>query len=101
QSRLRRLEQEASQRIKSGDPADEWAEIMPWLYQRTNEELTDAHTRLLEAVGEVAAEVAKAFDEAVSSLGNPAGPVRPPSAGESFKLDQLGARPGGRLEIGM
>lgn len=96
----RRLESEATRRIKEGDPTREWAEIMPWLYQRANEELTDAHARLIGSIDGLAGEVAEVFDgtarEVDALTGN--GDLTP---GKDLKLGRLGSRKGGKLEVGM
>jgi hypothetical protein len=102
QVRIRRLEQEAGERIRTGDPAREWAEIVPWLYQRTNEELTDGHSRLLTQVEEVAEEVAALFEGEIADIGAvTVGGIQRPTAGDAFRLDQLTARGPGKLELGM
>jgi hypothetical protein len=106
QSRVRQLEQEATERIRAGDPAHEWVEIMPWLYQRTNDELTASHTRLLEWIEQAAGEVAGLFQaDAGAIAGMMAGMIgsgRPaPPTGVRLGLEQFSARTPGRLEIGM
>ncbi len=100
QARIRRLEEEATSRIKSGDPSHEWVEITPWLYRRTNEELTDCHARLLSQIDEVAREVADLFDDESADVRNLTEGYSP-AAGEAFKLEQLSTRGSGRLEVGM
>ncbi len=97
---LRRLEGEAGRRVKEGDPTREWAEIVPWLYRRTNEELTDAHTRLTRSIDELAGDVAALFD-ATSSEVDALGRGGELSAGQDLKLDSLGSRKGAKLEVGM
>ena len=102
QARMRRLEQEASDRIKAGDPAREWAEIVPWLYQRTNEQLTDAHTQMMAHINDVAEEVGRLFDGEVAMIGHvTGGAIQRPTAGDAFRLDQLSVRNPGKLELGM
>ena len=102
QARIRKLEQEAGERIKAGDPAREWAELVPWLYQRTNEELTDGHTRMLALVDEVAEEVAALFEGEVADIGAvQVGGMSRPAAGETYRLEQLSVRNPGKLELGM
>jgi hypothetical protein len=101
-ARIRRLEQEAGERIKSCDPAREWADIVPWLYRRTNEELTDAHTQMMKLIDDVAEEVGRLFDGEITALGHlTAGAVQRPTAGDGFRLDQLSVRNPGKLELGM
>ena len=101
-ARIRRLEDEAGQRIRSSDPAREWAEIVPWLYQRTNEELTDGHSRLLDGIREVTEEVAALFEGEIADIGAvTAGGMQRPTAGDAFRLGQLTARGPGKLELGM
>ena len=101
QARIRKLDQEAGDRIRSGDPAREWAEFVPWLYQRTNDELTDCHRHLLGLIDEVAAEVAAMFEGESADLGRVAGGIAPPTAGDAFALQQLSMRGSGRLELAM
>lgn len=102
QSRVRQLEQEATERIRAGDPAHDWVEIMPWLYQRANDELTAAHTRLLEWIEQAAAEVAALFQADAATIAGLIGTGRPaPSTGARLGLEQFSARTPGRLEIGM
>jgi hypothetical protein len=99
-ARIKRLEDEANRRIKAGDPTDEWAEITPWLYRRTNEELTDCHQKLLAQIDAIAREVGDLFDdEAVGVRTVTGGYV--PAAGEAYKLDRLNTRGSGKLEAGM
>jgi hypothetical protein len=101
QERVRRLEEDAGRRISEGDPTREWAEIVPWLQQRTNEELLDCHTRTMRLIDEVAQEVAALFaiesaDVSALTAGRTAA-----TASETFRLERLAARNAGRLEIGM
>lgn len=96
--RVRRLEADASRRIKEGDPAREWAELVPWMYRRTNEELTDAHARLVESIERLAERVAGVFDATKEEIGA-VGSGEPAPSGE-VKLDSLNRR-GGKLEAGM
>jgi hypothetical protein len=97
----RRLEAEAGRRVKEGDPSTEWAEIVPWLYRRANEELTDAHTRLIRSIDELAGDVAAVFDDSVDAVGSPTGPRGAWSVDEEITLDVLSSRKGGKLEVGM
>ncbi|MEU0885649.1 dynamin family protein [Lentzea sp. NPDC005914] len=97
----RRLEAEAGRRIKEGDPTTEWAEIVPWLYRRANEELTDAHTRLIRSIDELARDIAAVFDDPADIVGFPAVPRRTWSVGQDIRLDALSSRKGGKLEVGM
>ncbi len=102
QARIRRLEQEAGDRIRAGDPSREWAEIVPWLYQRTNEELTDGHSRLMSLIEEVSDEVAALFEGEIADIGAvTAGGMPRPGAGDAFRLGQLTARGPGKLDLGM
>jgi hypothetical protein len=102
QARIRRLEQEANERVRTGDPAREWAEIVPWLYQRTNEDLTDNHAQMMKQVNEVADEVGRLFDEEVAMLGRlTGGGIQHPTAGDALRIDQLTYRNPGKLELGM
>ena len=100
QARIRRLDEAATKRIREGDPTREWAEITPWLYRRTNEELTDCHARLLAQINAVAGEVAELFEDEATDIRNLTGAYAP-GAGESFKLDRLSTRDVGKLETGM
>jgi hypothetical protein len=99
QDRMLRLEQDAVARVNALDPLREWDEFVPWLYQRTNEELTDCHNRALAAIEDVAADVAKAFaDES--------GEILPASRGlagasASVQLGALTTKAAGRVEVGM
>ncbi len=102
QARIRKLEQEAGERIRTGDPAREWAEIVPWLYQRTNEELTDGHSRLLNLIEEVSEEVSALFEGEITDIGAVTiGGMQRPTAGDAFRLGQLTAKGPGKLELGM
>jgi hypothetical protein len=102
QSRVRQLEQEATERIRAGDPAHEWVEIMPWLYQRTNDELTASHTRLLEWIEQAASEVAGLFQADAGTVADMIRSGQPaPPTGVRLGLEQFSARTPGRLEIGM
>src|SRR5204863_2946137 len=87
--------------IRSGDPAREWAEIVPWLYQRTNDELTDCHQHMLALINEVTAEVSELFEGEVADIGRVAGGLPPPTAGDGFRLEQLSMRGAGKLELAM
>jgi dynamin family protein len=100
QARIRKLDQEAGERIRAGDPVRGWAEFVPWLYQRTNDELTDCHRHLLALIDEVAAEVAGQFEDE-ADLGRIAGGITPPTAGEGFALQKLSVGSTGKLELAM
>jgi hypothetical protein len=100
-ARMRRLRHEASERINSADPSREWAEIVPWIYYRTNEELTDHHTLLLARVDEAAEEIAALFAAEAAEAGATARGAAIPSAGEAFELDELSVRRAGLLETSM
>jgi hypothetical protein len=96
----RRLENEVTKRIKEGDPTKEWSEVVPWLQRRTNEELTDAHTRLLRKIDELADDVAALFDataEQVDAIARGADMT----PGQDLKLEGLASKKGGKLEVGM
>jgi hypothetical protein len=96
----RRLENEVTKRIKEGDPTKEWSEIVPWLQRRTNEELTDAHTRLIRKIDELAEDVAALFDataEQVDAIARGADMT----PGQDLKLEGLASKKGGKLEVGM
>ncbi|MET0132540.1 MAG: dynamin family protein [Kibdelosporangium sp.] len=95
----RRLEAEATRRVKEGDPTKEWAEIVPWLYKRTNEEMTDAHARLIRQINDLATEVSRLFDGTAAEVGAIAGNDMTPA--KDLKLAGLGAKKGGKLEVGM
>ncbi|MEU6592096.1 dynamin family protein [Streptomyces sp. NPDC046881] len=100
QDRMLRLEQEAVARVNALDPLREWDEFVPWLYQRTNEELTDCHHRILAAMEELAADVANAFaDESGEILRAP----RPGLVGASasVRLGTPTTKAAGRIEVGM
>jgi hypothetical protein len=101
QVRIRKLDTEAGDRIRTGNPAREWAEFVPWLYQRTNDELTDCHRHLLALVDEIAAEVAGQFEDEVADLGRVAGGITPPTAGDGFALQQLSVGDAGKVELVM
>jgi hypothetical protein len=95
---VRRLEGEASTRVKEGDPTREWAEIVPWLYRRTNEELTDAHTRLTRAIDELAGDIAAIFDASASEVDALSGSGL---ASGDLEVNTLAKRKGGKLEVTM
>jgi hypothetical protein len=101
QARIRKLDQEAGERIRNGDPAREWAEIVPWFYQRTNDELTDCHQHMLALINEVTGEVSELFEGEVADIGRVAGGLPPPTAGDGFRLEQLAMRGAGKLELAM
>ncbi len=101
QARVRTLDQEAGERIRRGDPAREWAEFVPWLYQRTNDELTECHQRLLALIDGVATEVAGLFEAEVADVGRIGGGITPPTAGEGFALQKLNVGGTGKLELAM
>lgn len=96
--RLRRVEGEASRRVKEGDPTREWSEIVPWLQRRTNEELTDAHTKLIESIDDLAGEVAAVFSATAGSVGATSAGGR---LGGDTTVGQLAGKKGGKLEVGM
>jgi hypothetical protein len=96
---VRRLEAEATRRIKEGDPTKEWTEIVPWLYKRTNEEMTDAHGRLIGQIDDLAGEVAAVFDGTAEEVAASSGSDMMPA--HELKLENLGSKKGGKLEVGM
>lgn len=101
QQRTQTLEEETTTRIRTGNPAEEWAEILPWVYERTNDELTQVHAGMLDKIRDIDREIAEMFalDAAdVTAFTRGAGP---PSAGDAFKLGALVRRETGRLEVGM
>jgi dynamin family protein len=96
---VRRLDAEAVKRIKEGDPTKEWSEMVPWLYKRTNEEMTDAHTRLLLQIDDLASDVAALFDSTSDEVAAVSGVDFAPA--NELKLDKLGTKKGGKVEVGM
>lgn len=98
--RIRRLESEASDRVRAGDPTRDWAQLVPWLYRRANEELTDTHAKLITKINDLAAEVAALFEANAGAVDALGGSAEPPKASEQLKLDHLGRR-AGKLEVGM
>jgi hypothetical protein len=101
QDRMLRLEQEAVARVNALDPLTQWDEFVPWLYRRTNEELTDCHHRTLAAIDEVAAEVAKTFADESGEVLRATGHSGVVGAGDSVRLGTLTTRAAGRMEVGM
>jgi hypothetical protein len=101
QARIRTLDAEAAERIRGGDPARQWAEFVPWLYQRTNDELTDCHQHLLGLLDTIATEVAGLFADDAADVGRIAGGISPPTAGEGFALQKLNVGGAGKLELAM
>ena len=95
----RRLEAEAGKRIKESDPTRDWPEITPWLQRRTNQELTDVHTRLLALIDEAAGEVSAVFDAGAEDVGAVARGAGGPAGG--LTLSRLDGRGAGKLEVGM
>jgi hypothetical protein len=96
---VRRLDAEAVKRIKEGDPTKEWSEMVPWLYKRTNEEMTDAHARLLLQIDDLASDVAALFDSTSDEVAAVSGADFAPA--NELKLDKLGTKKGGKVEVGM
>ncbi len=96
---VRRLDAEAVKRIKEGDPTKEWSEMVPWLYKRTNEEMTDAHARLLAQIDGLAGEIAGLFDSTAEDVNAVTGTNMMPA--QDLKLENLGSKKGGKLEVGM
>jgi Dynamin family len=66
--RLRAVRKEAGDRIKTGDPAKGWAQLEPWLNQRTNEALLDHVRTIRDQSDEVADDVARQFGAAAWEL---------------------------------
>ncbi|MFD1052151.1 hypothetical protein ACFQ1S_44545, partial [Kibdelosporangium lantanae] len=85
--------------IKEGDPTKEWSEIVPWMYKRTNEEMTDAHARLINQIDQLAGEVAELFDNTADDVGAVTGVELMP--GQDLKLASLNSKKGSKLEVGM
>ncbi|TCO55217.1 dynamin family protein [Actinocrispum wychmicini] len=96
---VRRLDGEAVRRIKEGDPTKEWSEIVPWLYKRTNEEMTDANARLIGQIDMLAGEVAELFDSTAEDVDAASGVDLVPA--QDLKLEALGSKKGSKLEVGM
>jgi len=94
------LEEESTAKIRTGNPARDWPDIVEWLYERTNEELTEAHATMLAEVGDIDREVAEIFRHDATAISTLAGDG-PPAAGDALKLAPFGRRDAGRLEIGM
>jgi hypothetical protein len=64
-NRLRSIRQEALETIESSDPSEIWPEFESWLYQRTNDELSQHHGAIVNETNRVAQRVAQLFaDEA-------------------------------------
>jgi len=95
----RRLEADAVKRIKDSDPTRDWPEITPWLQRRTNQELTDVHTRLLALIDEAAGEVSAVFDATAADVGAVTTAAGAPAGG--LTLNRLDGRGAGKLEVGM
>jgi Dynamin family len=66
--RLRAVRKEASDRIKTEDPSKGWAQLEPWLNQRTNEALIDHVRTIRDQSDEVADDVARQFGAAAWEL---------------------------------
>jgi len=96
---VRRLDEEGGRRVKEGDPTKEWSEIVPWMYKRTNEEMTDAHGRLINQIDQLAGEVAELFDSTADDVGAVTGVELMP--GQDLKLASLNSKKGSKLEVGM
>jgi hypothetical protein len=97
---VRRLETDVGRRIREGDPTTEWAEIVPWLQRRTNQELTDAHRRLIGMINDVAGEISSVFDATADQIDALAGRTDA-AVGGDLTLSRLGGRATGKLEVGM
>jgi hypothetical protein len=101
QARIRKLDGEAAERIRGGDPARQWADFVPWLYGRTNDELTECHRNLLGLIDDIATEVGGMFADDAADVGRIAGGIAPPTAGEGFALQKLNVGGAGKLELAM
>lgn len=95
----RRLEADATRRIKEGNPTREWPEIVPWLQRSTNEALTDVHTRLIGMVDAVAGDIAAVFDSSATDVDATAGAGGLPAV--DIPLNPLSGRKAGKVEVGM
>ncbi|MEU5265229.1 dynamin family protein [Amycolatopsis sp. NPDC021455] len=98
-TRTRQLEAELTRGIRESDPTREWAGIVPRIYRRTNEELTDAHASLLRSIDELAEEIGALFDASADEVGALGDRTVAPSS--DVQVGQLGARAGSKLEVGM
>ena len=103
--RLRAVRRDVADRLGTTEPGRGWVDLEPWVYQHTNEALTD-HMRLLrEEADRVADEVAGRFGDAAWELWSQADPVtlglRGTAAGEDTGLAALAATRASRLELGM
>ncbi|OXM63536.1 dynamin family protein [Amycolatopsis vastitatis] len=98
-TRTRQLEAELTKGIRESDPTREWAGIVPRIYRRTNEELTDAHASLLRSIDELAEEIGALFDASADEVGALGDRAVAPS--RDLEIGRLGARAGSKLEVGM
>jgi GTP-binding protein EngB required for normal cell division len=101
QQRTQALEEEVTERVRTADPAKEWGEILPWVYERTNDELTQVHASMLDKLRDVDREIAELFALETTDVTTFTRGAGPPGAGDAFKLGTPGKREAGRLEIGM
>lgn len=97
----KRLEEDATQRIRTGDPIQEWTSLTCWLYQLVNAELTECHTRMLAQVERITHEIATLFASDTVDIGVTTGDASPLAAGDTGRLAELSTRRPSRLEVGM
>jgi dynamin family protein len=91
--RLRRVRKELTDRLATDEPGDGWAELEPWLYQRTNEALADHFLVLRRQADEVADAVAARFETA-----GPATVADVSHVLSGASAAATGHRPGGGME---
>ena len=60
--RLRGIRAATTEVINDADPAEIWADLEPWLYERTNNEMVEHHREIRQQAQAVAADVASRFD---------------------------------------
>jgi hypothetical protein len=101
--RLRGVRKEMADRLAGADPGQAWAELEPWLYQRTNEALADHFLLIRRLADEVADAVAARFDAAgPAAVADVAGVLTGGSvAGADGELAALSAARGSRMELGI
>ena len=66
-TRLRAVRREAAERLSSSEPR-EWAELEPWLYERTNASLAEHLKLIRDQADQVADDVAEKFGDAAWEL---------------------------------
>jgi GTP-binding protein EngB required for normal cell division len=104
-TRLRAVRKEAVERLGSADPAREWVDLEPWLYERTNSALAE-HLRVLrDQADEIADEVARRFGEEAWRLRAETDitrvTARDTSATSDVGLAALAASRASRVELGI